>query len=93
MNMKNTIILLGIILMGIINLNAQDCYTVKEVKNKIIPWKKYNACQDELTGIKLANIIFKKPYCEGVLNKSHPPLLIVRIGPTKYSQWYSDPDK
>jgi hypothetical protein len=32
--MKNTIILLGIILMGIINLNAQDCYTVKEVNNK-----------------------------------------------------------
>jgi len=32
--MKNTIILLGIILTGIINLNAQDCYTVKEVNNK-----------------------------------------------------------
>jgi len=32
--MKNTIILLGIILMGIVNLNAQDCYTVKEVNNK-----------------------------------------------------------
>jgi hypothetical protein len=32
--MKKTIILFGIILMGIINLNAQDCYTVKEVNNK-----------------------------------------------------------
>ena len=32
--MKNTIILLGIILMSIINLNAQDCYTVKEINNK-----------------------------------------------------------
>jgi hypothetical protein len=32
--MKNTIILLGIILTGIINLNAQDCYAVTEVKNK-----------------------------------------------------------
>ena len=32
--MKKTIILFGIILMGIINLNAQDCYTVKEINNK-----------------------------------------------------------
>ena len=32
--MKKTIILFGIILTGIINLNAQDCYTVKEVNNK-----------------------------------------------------------
>lgn len=32
--MKKTIILFGIILMGMITLNAQDCYTVKEVNNK-----------------------------------------------------------
>ena len=32
--MKKTIILFGIILMGIINLNAQDCYTVREINNK-----------------------------------------------------------
>ena len=32
--MKNTIILLGIILMSVINLNAQDCYTVREINNK-----------------------------------------------------------
>lgn len=39
----------------------------------------------------LARSILRKPYWDGTSKRSQPPFLIERIGPTKYSQWYSEP--
>jgi hypothetical protein len=86
--MKNTIILLGIILMGIINLNAQDCYTVKEVNNKTqnesLSSKKYifgiKQITEELISEKYSICIDGKTVNVNILS-IEAPTVGINIGP------------
>ena len=81
MNMKNTIILLGIILTGIINLNAQDCYTVKEVNNKTenpdLSSKRFTfgikQMTEELLGEKVTICTDGKPVVVNITSIEAPP--------------------
>jgi hypothetical protein len=86
--MKNTIILLGIILMGIINLNAQDCYTVKKVNNKTqnesLSSKKYifgiKQITEELISEKYSICIDGKTVNVNILS-IEAPTVGINIGP------------
>ena len=88
MNMKNTIILLGIILMGIINLNAQDCYTVKEVNNKTenpdLSSKRFTfgikQMTEELLGEKFTICVDGKPVVVNITS-IEAPTVGINIGP------------
>ena len=88
MNMKNTIILLGIILMGIINLNAQDCYTVKEVNNKTenpdLSSKRFTfgikQMTEEILGNKVSICIDGKPVVVHIVS-IEAPTVGINIGP------------
>ena len=86
--MKNTIILLGIILMGIINLNAQDCYTVKEVNNKTenpdLSSKRFTfgikQMTEELLGEKFTICVDGKPVVVNITS-IEAPTVGINIGP------------
>ena len=86
--MKNTIILLGIILTSIINLNAQDCYTVKEVNNKTenpdLSSKKFTfgikQMTEELLGEKVTICTDGKPVLVNITS-IEAPTVGINIGP------------
>ena len=86
--MKKTIILFGIILMGIINLNAQDCYTVKEINNKTenpdLSSKRFTfgikQMTEELLGEKFTICIDGKPVVVNITS-IEAPTVGINFGP------------
>jgi hypothetical protein len=86
--MKKTIILFGIILMGMINLNAQDCYTVKEINNKTenpdLSSKRFTfgikQMTEELLGEKFTICLEGKPVVVNITSIDAPTVGI-NIGP------------
>jgi hypothetical protein len=85
--MKKLIILMGIILMSI-NLQAQDCYTVKEIKNntqnEALSSKKYifgvKQMTEELLGEKYSICLDGSPVNVNILS-IEAPTVGINIGP------------